>query len=344
MFITKRLSNFLSIFVASILLISCSGGIGLGSDGTDTLGDYDIELPEGAESKLPMPKDSSIMLSFSEDGTHGITFKPGQSYPESVELFTDYFESSDWTVNEEDIPENEDGEREASWSLSNDALNVYVSITAFGDKEGSNMTGSYSISEIDEDEQEDELADYTRQSKEGQIELNYKELDNTSPTDEYLPNLDLLTHTILDGAIITNYRTYDKRTREDDHGHTLLKLFYEDMEIIDVVEQYERAEENFDEVEMAPSMEHVYNRMEEFEELLEAGEIDEEEFEIAVDVDTVKETYALNAFNDEGAVNIQVGEIETIDIDGGNKEGVVVTIEVMEKGYGNWEEIREQNN
>lgn len=47
-------------------------------------------------------------------------------------------------------------------------------------------------------EAEDALADYERDSSNGTITQGYKEMDNTSLTDEHLPKLDLHSETNLD--------------------------------------------------------------------------------------------------------------------------------------------------
>lgn len=111
--------------------------------GVETLANHDIELPKWVETKLPVPKDSDVKTAIENDGSYGVTFSPEHTYPESIELFTEYFESSDWIVKEESIPDRIEGEREAMWTLLGDGLKVYLSLTAFGEEDGFNMTSTY---------------------------------------------------------------------------------------------------------------------------------------------------------------------------------------------------------
>lgn len=133
-----------AIFIALIFSVSSCG-----SGGKDTLHTHEIDLPNGVESKLPIPKDSKINMNVEKKGKYGIMFSPGLNYPESVEFFSQNISSDDWEI-EETISEKEEGDRESRWVLKGHNVKVRLKVSTFGGKEGTGTSGFYSIVNADD--------------------------------------------------------------------------------------------------------------------------------------------------------------------------------------------------
>ncbi|WP_280772072.1 hypothetical protein [Salipaludibacillus daqingensis] len=141
----KRTGWIYLLFLVSILGLT---GCGNGSS-TETAEAHDLELPNGIESKLPLPAEASINFQNEEDGTYSLMFRPGIDYPDGIDFFSDGFSSDGWTIQDEDIPETNEGERTADWGVSGHGVELNVSLTAFGGEDGSNMSGFIVINEAD---------------------------------------------------------------------------------------------------------------------------------------------------------------------------------------------------
>ena len=139
----KSIIRVTFIFVLVFTLMSC------GDSNKVMLSDYDIELPNGVESKLPMPKDSKVSINIAKDGRYGIMFSPSLNYPESVAFFSKNISPDDWEI-EESISEKTEGERDSKWNLRGHQVKVRLDITTFGGEEGFGTSGYYHIERVDD--------------------------------------------------------------------------------------------------------------------------------------------------------------------------------------------------
>jgi len=90
---------------------------------------------------VPLPSQAAIVMSEAADETAVVLFRPGLNWPESVTFFTQGFEGRGWTLEEQDIPELDQGERTAAWRAVGHGVRVTVNVTAFGGPEGANLSG-----------------------------------------------------------------------------------------------------------------------------------------------------------------------------------------------------------
>lgn len=127
----------LSLLVALSLALAPSA---CGAPG-DTAAGHGLSLPAGSESVVPIPAGAAIVMSETAEGSAVVLFRPGLNWPESVEFFSGAFERGGWTLEEEDIPELDQGERTAAWRARGHGVRVTVNVTAFGGPEGANMSG-----------------------------------------------------------------------------------------------------------------------------------------------------------------------------------------------------------
>jgi hypothetical protein len=123
-------------FFGMVLASGCNGGGGQTADA------HELELPNGAEAHIPMPSDASIRthLDLDENG-HSVVFSPGITWPDAIDFFSENLKSGEWNLIDEEIPDREEGERTASWRAEGYGVQVTIEITAFGGRQGSNMSG-----------------------------------------------------------------------------------------------------------------------------------------------------------------------------------------------------------
>ena len=138
-----KLKILLIILVGLILVVS-----GCGGSSSQTLATHDVDLPDGLAEHVPLPEDASIRMAMENQGTYMIMYRPGVSYPEAVDFFMEALPANDWIINEENIPDREEGERTASWSTERHGVKMRIELTAFGGVNGFNMTGIISIEEL----------------------------------------------------------------------------------------------------------------------------------------------------------------------------------------------------
>ncbi|TVR66100.1 MAG: hypothetical protein EA422_02690 [Gemmatimonadales bacterium] len=124
------------LFVLFILIISA----GCGAAG-DTAAGHGLSLPEGSESVVPLPAEAAIVMAEATEETAVVLFRPGLTWPESVAFFTQGFAGRGWTLDEQEIPELDQGERTAAWRARGHGVRVVVNVTAFGGPEGANLSG-----------------------------------------------------------------------------------------------------------------------------------------------------------------------------------------------------------
>ncbi|MDG5787112.1 hypothetical protein QA612_06370 [Evansella sp. AB-P1] len=134
---------FLLISLCLMFLITGCGG------SSETAGDHDVELPNGVEKHLPLPSEAQITFRHEDDNYTSFMYRPGISYPDAVEFFSDNLATEGWTLTREEIPERTEGEREAMWEAEGHGVSVRVTLTSFGGPEGFNMTGFVMVRELD---------------------------------------------------------------------------------------------------------------------------------------------------------------------------------------------------
>lgn len=130
----------ITFFITLLFFLSSCGNNG----GKETLKAHEIELPNGIESKLPIPKESKITFKVAKDGKHSVMFSPSLNYPESVAFFSENISSDDWEI-EESISERKEGERKSSWELTGHNVKVRLNVSTFGGEKGTGTSGFYHI-------------------------------------------------------------------------------------------------------------------------------------------------------------------------------------------------------
>lgn len=135
-----RFSRAPAILVPMLVLaLGACGGAG------SNAADHGVELPDDLASVLPMPAEASIMTTMAQDDIQIVMFRPGLAWPEVLEFFSKNLPAADWEVAEEQIPEDERGERTAKWRATGHGWDLDISITAFGGRSGMNMTGHVTL-------------------------------------------------------------------------------------------------------------------------------------------------------------------------------------------------------
>jgi len=131
--LAQRIVRLLPIF-----FLFLAGACGAQADSAAAHG---LSLPAGAESVVPLPGDAAIVMAETAEASAVVLFRPGLNWPESVDFFSSRFQRGGWSLDEESIPELNQGERTAAWRARGHGVRVTVNITAFGGPEGSNMSG-----------------------------------------------------------------------------------------------------------------------------------------------------------------------------------------------------------
>lgn len=121
-----------------VLFLFLAGGCGAQGD---TAAAHGLNLPAGAESVVPLPGGAAIVMAESAEGSAVVLFRPGLNWPESVDFFSTGLQRGGWSLEEESIPELNQGERTAAWRARGHGVRVTINVTAFGGPEGSNMSG-----------------------------------------------------------------------------------------------------------------------------------------------------------------------------------------------------------
>lgn len=132
--------NGLFLFMSIVFLLFATG-CGAG----ETAAAHDLKLPNSVESKLPLPKDATILMEYGEGDEHIIMFTPGISFSEAEKFFSKSFNSSGWSIKSETISDNDDGERESWWVAEGHGVTVNLSIGAFDEEDVKNIIGTIVI-------------------------------------------------------------------------------------------------------------------------------------------------------------------------------------------------------
>lgn len=130
------------IIIAGFCFTSCSG-----SDSGATLGDLknDLNFPNQVEKELPVPAKSTFKSHFKSKGNHLAMVSFETPYPETVASIAERLEEHGWEIYDEYISDDEEGEREATWNIRGYDLEGTVTLTAFGDRDGTMKSAEYFI-------------------------------------------------------------------------------------------------------------------------------------------------------------------------------------------------------
>lgn len=137
-----NISRSLIVLALPLLLLGTIAAIGCNGAGGQTADAHELVLPNGSEAHIPMPAEANIRtyLDLGDDG-HSIAFSPGLSWPDVIDFYKKNLKTGDWNLVSEEIPDRTEGERTASWEVEGYGVKVTVEITAFGGRQGSNMSG-----------------------------------------------------------------------------------------------------------------------------------------------------------------------------------------------------------
>ncbi len=131
----------LYLSIVATLLIGLIAGCGSDSASDGQLSQFDTRIPDAIAQHVPMPEQANIRMSMVRDDGMSVMFAPGISWPDSLSFFSRALPAHGWTVDEEDLPSETEGEREAFWVAQGHDHQLRISITAFGGEQGFNMTG-----------------------------------------------------------------------------------------------------------------------------------------------------------------------------------------------------------
>ena len=123
------------------LLLGLTTACGSDSASNSQLSQFDTRIPDAIAQHVPMPEEATVRMSMVRDDGMSVMFTPGISWPESIDFFSRALPAHGWTVDEEEVPDRTEGEREVRWLATGHDHQIRVSITAFGGEQGFNMTG-----------------------------------------------------------------------------------------------------------------------------------------------------------------------------------------------------------
>ncbi|MGY6630567.1 MAG: hypothetical protein ACXIUL_06100 [Wenzhouxiangella sp.] len=135
MFRALRHSSLAALLL--ILLTACGGD----SANNSQLSQFDTRIPDAIAQHVPIPEEATVRMSMVRDDGMSVMFSPGISWPASIDFFSRALPAHGWTVDEEDLPSEHEGEREARWIATGHGHQLRVSVNAFGGEQGFNMTG-----------------------------------------------------------------------------------------------------------------------------------------------------------------------------------------------------------
>lgn len=127
--------------IFAVLLIGLTTACGSDTATGSQLDQFDTRIPDAIGRHVPLPEEATVRMSLVRDDGMSVMFAPGISWPDSLDFFAGALPAHGWTVEEEEIPDRTEGEREVRWLATGHDHKIRVSITAFGGEQGFNMTG-----------------------------------------------------------------------------------------------------------------------------------------------------------------------------------------------------------
>lgn len=119
-----------------MMLVGCGGS---GSSGTAA--DHDLEFESGVEDVVPLPAEAQIQMELDAGDSDAVMFRPNLTYTEFIEFFSERLSSDGWTITEETIPEDPEGEKEGRWKAEGHGTSIMVAFTAFGGPDSTMING-----------------------------------------------------------------------------------------------------------------------------------------------------------------------------------------------------------
>jgi len=115
------------------------------SSDDDSISSNNSQMNECLGAEVPFPTSASINACVSIEQGKSVVFDPNLTWQQSINFFSSQYNSGEWTITSQQIPEETSGERTAEWSIVGSSFDVEISITAFGDSSSGFMVGSYIV-------------------------------------------------------------------------------------------------------------------------------------------------------------------------------------------------------
>jgi len=134
----ESLTRVFGLFLAVVSLVIAGAQA---ESPADNAAAYGIELPGEIASLLPFPPDVTVSGQRAILTTHYVNFTFAAPWPEVLEFFSTRLARDGWEIVSEDLPDQEQGPRLASWRVTGHGVDVSLTLETFGGPEGENSVG-----------------------------------------------------------------------------------------------------------------------------------------------------------------------------------------------------------
>ena len=142
--------QFCALLLATVTLVlisACGGSDSSNHHQSGQLSQFDTRIPDAIAQHVPMPGAATIRMSMAREDGMSVMFVPGISWPDSLAFFAEGLTHHGWIIQEEEMPTETEGEREARWTATGHGHSLRLSLTTYGGEQGFNMTGVILIQE-----------------------------------------------------------------------------------------------------------------------------------------------------------------------------------------------------
>ena len=106
-----------------------------------TAATHGIELPGETASLFPFPAGVTVGGQRTILTTHYVNFTFAAPWPEVLEFFSTRLARDGWEIVSEDLPEQAQGPRLATWRVNGHGVDVSLTLETFGGQDGQNSVG-----------------------------------------------------------------------------------------------------------------------------------------------------------------------------------------------------------